>query len=166
MDDRVIIGHVAGLYGLRGWVKVFSHTEPRDGITRYQPLYLKIHDDWRQVQTSAGRRHGKSVVLKFTGVDDRDAAASLIGADIAIERTQLPPLAPDEFYWSDLQGLQVSTIDGIDLGVVDYLMATGANDVLVVKGERERLIPFLRDQVVVDIDLQQRRMRVDWDADF
>jgi 16S rRNA processing protein RimM len=106
------------------------------------------------------------VVLKFVGCDDRDQVIALLQADIAVRRAQLPPPAPGEYYWADLQGLRVVTVDDVELGTVSHLLATGANDVLVVKGERERLLPFVRDQVVVEVNLEQRLLRVDWDPDF
>lgn len=168
MTEWVVLGRVAGLYGLRGWVKVFSYTEPREGISEYNPLYLKAGDSWREYSVLAGRAQGKSIVISFKGIEDRDNAATLIGCDIAINRSQLPDLEPGEFYWSDLQGLSVVTTDGADLGTVDYIFATGANDVVVVKDNngKEHLIPFLRDEVILDIDLAQQRMQVDWDPDF
>ena len=169
MSQWVMVGRVSGLYGVSGWVKLFSHTEPRLNIVSYDPLYLNLgHDDspYQAFPLSAGKAHGKGVIAKFAGIDDRDAAAALVGSDIAVRRDQLPPLGPGEYYWSDLEGLQVINRDGDSLGVVDHLFATGANDVLVTRNGRERLIPFLTDQVVLDIDLGQRRIRVDWDADF
>ncbi|MBE2293884.1 MAG: ribosome maturation factor RimM [Phycisphaerales bacterium] len=166
MSDWVVLGRVSGLFGVQGWVRVFSHTEPREGITRYDPIFLRRHGEWQLFKIEAGRAHGPGVVLKFVGCDDRDQAASLLQSEIAVRRAQLPPPGPGEYYWTDLQGLQVITLEGVDLGVVESVFATGANDVLVVRGERERLLPFVRGQVVVEIDLAQRRLRVDWDPDF
>jgi 16S rRNA processing protein RimM len=166
MSAWVVLGRVSGLYGIKGWVKVFSYTEPRQAITRYNPLYLNIDGEWKEYRVADGRSQGKSVVIKFDGLEDRDAAALLTDRDIAVSREQLPSLAPDEYYWADLQGLRVITTDGVELGQVAYLLETGANDVLVVDGERERLIPFLRNDVVVAVDLAQKQIRVDWDPDF
>jgi 16S rRNA processing protein RimM len=166
MSDWVILGRVSGLFGLQGWVRVFSHTDPREGIARYQPVFLRRQGEWQPFEIEAGRTHGAGVVLKFIDYDDRDQAATLIQSDIAVRRSQLPPSKPGEYYWSDLEGLRVVTLDGVELGAVDHLFATGANDVLVVKGERERLLPFVKGQVVVEINLEQRLLRVDWDPDF
>ena len=166
MSDWVVLGRVSGLFGLQGWVRVFSHTEPREGIARYQPVFLQRRGEWQAFNIEAGRAHGAGVVLKFVGDDERDQAAQLIQSDIAVHRAQLPPPGPGQYYWADLEGLRVLNLDGIDLGVVDYVMATGANDVLVLKGERERLLPFIKDQVVIGVDLEQRLIRVDWDPDF
>ncbi|PWV58586.1 ribosome maturation factor RimM [Plasticicumulans acidivorans] len=165
-SDWVVLGQATGHYGVRGWIKVYSYTSPLDGIARYSPLYLNFGGEWRSCRLEGGRMQGKGVVLKFEGVDDRDAAAALIGCEIGIQREQLPPPSPGEYYWTDLEGLRVLTLDGVDLGRVDHLFETGANDVLVVRGERERLIPFLRERVVREIDLDAGLMRVDWDPDF
>lgn len=166
MSDWVVLGRVSGLFGLQGWVRIFSHTDPREGITRYHPVFLRRQGEWQPFEIKAGRAHGAGVVLKFVGYDDRDRAAALIQSDIAVRRAQLPPPGPGEYYWSDLAGLRVITLEGVDLGIVDHVFATGANDVLVVKGERERLLPFVKEQVVIEIDLEQRLLRVDWDPDF
>ncbi len=166
MSDWVVLGRVSGLFGLQGWVRIFSHTDPREGIVRYNPVFLLRQGEWQPFTIETGRAHGAGVVLKFVGCEDRDQAAALIQSDIAVPRTQLPPSKPGEYYWTDLEGLQVITLDGVVLGVVDHLFATGANDVLVVKGERPRLLPFVKGQVVVDINLEQRQVRVDWDPDF
>jgi len=145
---------------------VFSYTEPRDNIVNYQPWYLKRQGEWEQRDLAEGRRHGKGVVARLQGCDDRDAAVLLIGADIGVRRDQLPPAPSGEYYWSDLQGLEVLTLGGESLGRVDHLLETGANDVLVVRGERERLIPFVAGQIVHEVDLERGRIRVDWDKDF
>lgn len=165
-DRRVVLGRISGLFGVRGWLKVFSGTDPREGIVGYSPWQLCVHGEWRSVEVEAGKRHGKSVVVKLAGIDDRDAAAALLDAEIAITRAQLPKPAAGEIYWADLEGLAVHTEAGEVLGTVDHLFETGANDVLVVKGERERLIPFIRDQVVKVIDLERRVVVVDWDPEF
>ena len=113
-----------------------------------------------------GRSHAKGIVVRIEGCDDRDQAATLVGKQIAVDRAQLPPPAEDEIYWADLEGLRVSNLEGIELGVVDHLFSTGANDVLVVRGSRERLIPFVWDEVVREVALDRRELRVDWDPDF
>lgn len=165
-DDWIVLGRVSGLFGIQGWVRVFSHTDPRHGIAGYNPIFLNRQGEWQPFTIEEGRAHGAGVVVKFAGYDDRDQAATLIQSDIAIRREQLPPVAPGEYYWADLAGLRVVTLEGTELGTVDRVFATGANDVLVVKGERERLLPFVKGQVIVEVDLKQGRLRVDWDPDF
>jgi 16S rRNA processing protein RimM len=165
-EDWIVLGRVSGLFGVQGWVRVFSHTDPRHGIVGYHPVFLRRQGEWQPFTIEEGRAHGAGVVVKFVGYDDRDQAATLIQSDIAIRRAQLPPAAPGEYYWADLAGLQVVTLEGVALGTVDRVFATGANDVLVVKGERERLLPFVKGQVIVEVDLKLGRLRVDWDPDF
>ncbi len=109
---------------------------------------------------------GKAIVARLDGINDRDQAAGLMGWDIFISPEQLPKAAEGEYYWSDLIGLHVETIEGVSLGVVDSLLETGANDVVIVHGERERVIPFLQGQTIIKIDLETGKMIVDWDPEF
>lgn len=164
-DEPLIVGRISGVHGVRGWVKVYSHTAPRENILRYSPWLLRIGGRWQERAVLSGRRQGKAVVAQLDGCTDRDLARELIGSDIAIRRGQLPP-ADGDYYWADLIGLAVETTEGIALGVIDHLLETGANDVLVVRGERERLIPYTPGEAVQSIDLEARRMVVDWDPDF
>lgn len=165
--QKVILGRINGLYGVKGWVKVYSDTQPRDNIVRYNPWYLRREGgEWQTMALAGGRAHGKGVVVRLAACEDRDSAAAWVGAQIAINQDQLQPLPEDEYYWSELVGLRVVNQDGIDLGIIDHLIETGANDVLVLKGERERLIPYLRGTVVQGIDLPLGEMRVDWDPEF
>lgn len=163
---KLLVGRISGVFGVKGWVKVYSYTDPRDNILNYPRWYLKQGGQWQAVEVESGRKQGKAVVAKIEGCDDRDAALALRDVEIAIDRDQLEVLGADEFYWTDLIGLRVVTIDGIELGEVDRLIETGANDVLVVKGDRERLIPYVREQVVRSVDLEAGEIRVDWDPEF
>lgn len=113
-----------------------------------------------------GRQQGKNIIARLEGITDRDTATQMMQADIAVERQQLPATAKDEFYWADLEGLQVVTETGVELGTVSHLLETGANDVLVVEGERQRLIPYVRGDVVQHIDLAEGKMIVAWDPEF
>ncbi|WP_456446527.1 ribosome maturation factor RimM [Thiolapillus sp.] len=163
----VTLGHVSGLHGVQGWLKVYSDTRPREGILDYPTWYLRRGQNWEAVALQHGRRQGKLVLAKLQGCNDRKTARELLGADIAVRRSQLPEnLADDEFYWADLEGLQVVTLEGVELGRVSWLMETGANDVLVVQGERERLLPWIWEQVIRDVDLKAGRILVDWDPEF
>jgi 16S rRNA processing protein RimM len=165
-NEMIIIGRVSGLFGVRGWVKIYSYTAPKEGILEYKVWQLKRQDGWRDYKVAAGRSQGKGIVAQLEGFDDRDDAAELIDSDIAIFRDQLPLLPAGEYYWTDLEGLRVLTLDGVELGKVSHLFETGANDVLVVKGDRERLIPYIMGQAVQEIDLDAGQMIVDWDPDF
>ena len=163
----VTLGRVSGAHGLQGWVQVYSDTSPRENIVQYSPWILVRGDKRETLKVNAGRRQGKVVVAKLAGCNDRDAAEALIGADIVIGRDQLPATeGPGEYYWADLVGLRVETVDGIALGVIAHLFETGANDVMVVQGDRERLIPYIWEQVVREVDLEAGLMRVDWDPEF
>lgn len=165
-DVPVVIGRIRGPYGVRGWVHLASFTDPADNLLEYGPWLLHEGGRWQRLQVQGARAHGKGYVAQLQGCDDRDAAAALAGRDIAVMRSQLPPPAEDEFYWRDLIGLRVETLEGVALGSVAQMMATGANDVLVVRdADRERLIPFI-GQVVVTVDLEAGIMRVDWDPEF
>lgn len=166
-DHRLLVGRIVGVHGVRGWVKLESFTEPRARIFSYRPWLLETIDGEIEYPTVQGSEQGKGLIAKFDGIDDRDAARRLYGAEIRIWRSVLPEPGPGEVYWTDLEGLQAVSVDGTALGKVSHLFATGANDVLVVRdGERERLIPFLPDRVVRDIDLARRTITLDWDPDF
>lgn len=166
-SDYLNAGEVSGVFGVKGWVKVFSFTDPRENILSYSPWILQKNNQSREISVTSGQRHGNNVVAELEGVSDRDAASALIGWKILIKKQQLPKPKPGEYYWADLVGLKVETQNGIALGHVDHLLETGANDVLVVvDGELERLIPFLQKQTVLNIDLDAGLMIVDWDPDF
>ena len=164
--EPVVLGRINGLFGVRGWVKVYSHTEPRDNILKYNPLLVFYQGHWQPMKLLGGRPQGKGIVLQLEGFEDRDLAAALIGSDIAISHEQLPQLAQDEYYWTDLVGCKVVGVDGTELGELAALFETGSNDVMVVKGDRERLIPFLQPDVVKRVDLSERLIEVDWDPEF
>ena len=160
----VLVGRISGIYGVRGWVKLFSYTQPREALLDYQPWFLgEAHREQRLVES---RAHGKGLVARLAQIDDRDAAAALVGTDIFVKRGQLPPSAPGSYYWADLIGLRVVNRDGTDFGRVSGLLETGSNDVLQVAGERERLVPFIPDQVIQAVDLETGVIRVDWDPEF
>ena len=146
---------------------MFSFTQPRENILRYSPWILQKNNQTKAVKVLGGQRQGSNVVAELEGVLDRDAALELMGWEIMIRKQQLPKPQAGEYYWADLIGLEVVTVEGVKLGKVDHLMETGANDVLVVTDDQvERLIPFLQQQTVLKIDLTARSMVVDWDPDF
>ena len=163
--EPVILGRISGLFGVRGWVRVFSYTEPREAILQYKGLLLGRNGDWQSVKVAEGQRHGKSVILRLEGFDDRDRAVGLIGTEIGADRSELPEPEDGHFYWSDLAGLKVVHRDGTELGNVKDILETGAHDVMVVEGEQERLIPFVIDEVVLSVDLDERLISVDWEWD-
>ncbi len=167
-DDRMILlGRIVGLHGVSGEIKLESFTAPRIQIFSYQPWLLKsagIETEFRGVR---GREQGKGIVATLPGVSDRDGAAALVGSDIRVARSTLPKPSADEYYWVDLEGLEVITMEGVSLGRISHLIATGANDVMVVRDDkRERLLPFVVGEYVKAVDFEAQRVSVDWDPDF
>jgi 16S rRNA processing protein RimM len=171
-EDYVVLGKVSSVYGIQGWVKVYSFTEPMDRILEYGNWTLRNGNVLTPIEVDKGRSHGKGMVAHFKGVDDRDVAKQYTGSEICVPRDRLPELAKGEYYWYELEGLTVVTTNDVTFGKVDYVMNAGAgNDVLVVKGDatsvdrRERLIPYI-DQFVLDVNLETGRVLVDWDPEF
>ncbi len=165
-DERVVVGQFGAPYGVQGWLRVNSFTEPMERILSYQPWQVVSRDRKWTPEVVAWRRHGKGLVVKIRGCDDREQTAVLLNADITIARSDLPVVKDGEYYWADLEGLLVVTVQGVVLGRVDHLFDTGANEVLVVKGDRLRMVPFDRDNVIRLVDLAAKRLVVDWDPDF
>ncbi len=163
-DRRVSVGRVAGLFGVRGWIKVYSYTRPREAILNYRPWLIEHDGAWRAIGVTDGRAHGRGIVAQLEGCTDRDATAPLVGAEIAVLVSQLPEAGKNEYYWAELEGMRVVNVAGEELGQVANLFETGANDVMVVRGDRERLIPFARG-VIRRVDRLSGVIHVDWDAD-
>lgn len=164
--ELIWVGQIGGVFGVKGWVKVRSHTSPITNILDYQPWQLETRDGPVEITIEEGREHGKGVIARLPGCTAREHASRFVGSDISVTREQLPETDEDEYYWTDLIGLQVNTVDGESLGHVSRLIETGSNDVLVVKGERERLVPLLWDSVVTRVETQEGYIVVDWDPDF
>jgi 16S rRNA processing protein RimM len=154
------------VFGVKGWLKVQSYTEPRDNIAQFGSWTLRSGRAEQVFEVERGHAHGGSVIAKLHGLDDRDLARDWVGADIVVERERLPAAAPNEFYWTDLEGLEVRTTSGEVLGTVEHLLATGAHDVLVLGGSAKRLIPFVVGPVVKQVNLAARVIVVDWSADY
>ncbi|MDT8283850.1 MAG: ribosome maturation factor RimM [Gammaproteobacteria bacterium] len=181
-SEKIVVGRIAGVYGVKGWVKVFSYTDPMESIVDYKPWFIRAENKknapWTRITLEAGKRHAKTVVARLEHCADRDQALTYVGNEIAIELQQLEALKrKNEYYWRDLIGLRVINQQAIELGSVKNLMETGANDVLVVvsdikaeSGEtiklRERLIPWTMHRAIIGVDLEKKVIEVDWDADF
>jgi 16S rRNA processing protein RimM len=164
-DDSICVGHIIGVQGVKGWVKVFSDTSPRENILQYSPWKIQAGEKIMNVAVK-GRLLGKNVVAQIDGVEDREQAAELIGSKIYIAAEQLPELGKGEYYWADLIGMKVESLESEPLGTIETMMETGANDVMVLQGDRERLIPFVIDEIVRKIDLVNKRVIVDWKPDY
>jgi len=161
------VGKVHGAFGVRGEVKLESFTEPRSAIFRYQPWVLRdARGIERECEGAKGRETPKGVVATLPGVEDRDGAEATRGLEVFVPREALPPPKPGEYYWVDLEGLRVRNVEGVDFGIVSHLFSTGANDVLVAQGDRERMIPFVVPDYIVSIDFDAALVTVDWDAEF
>jgi len=166
-ERRILVGRFVGAFGVRGEVKLESFTDPKKAILRYQPWVLRDAQGRERVLEGArARETSKGIVASIAEVQDRDAAEALRGTEVWVARDVLPPPQPGEYYWVDLEGLRVANLEGVDFGVVSHLFSTGANDVVAVQGERERLIPFVMPEYITTIDFDARTMTVDWDADF
>lgn len=151
---------------MRGWVKVYAETRDRSEILEFKRWYLRRPDGWQALKVIEGRAQSKGIIAQLEGIVHCDQARLLVGTEIAVRRADLPPAEPGTYYWDDLVGLKVVNLEGIEFGTVSHLFETGgANDVVVVQGERERLIPYTKD-AVKKVDLKTRVMHVDWDADF
>ena len=162
---RILVGRIAGIYGVKGWLKIVSYTRPPENIFMYRPWLIKQDDIWQETGLLEGKVHGKGLIAALEGITDRDVARGLIGADIGIYRTQLPELPPGEYYWDDLQDMQVNNRQGKVLGRLKDILETGANDVLVVEGEGRHLIPMIWDMYVMGVDHTRGIIEVDWEPE-
>lgn len=173
---RVVLGRVSGVFGVKGWVKVWSFTDPPEGILSYRDWQLGLPGGWEEHRVDAGQRQGKGLVAHLAGCDDRDLARRFVQADIAVSAESLPQLPEGEYYWYQLEGLDVIAARGdgtrVLLGKVDHLFATGANDVVAVRpapgsvDERERLLPWVDGKVILGVDLAAGELLVDWDPGY
>lgn len=165
-SQTLVVGAVGRPFGVRGWVHVRSFTDPPENLLEYQPWLLSSGDDEQPISAPRTEWRGEGIVATWHGLEDREAAAKISGALIKIPADQLPPTPPDEVYWRDLEGLRVTNAEGVQLGVVDDMMATGAHDVMVIKdGARQHLIPFAR-QYVSNVDAAAGTVVVDWQPEW
>ncbi len=159
------MGRINAPFGLKGWVKVQPFTEQTDGLLRYPEWWLSAAEGWDGLKVEETALHGDVLLVRFAGVEDRERAAALKGREVAIPREQMPAPQEGEYYWSDLVGLDVENTRGQLLGRVERLFEAGADPVLVVAGERERLLPYVKD-VVKSVDLDAGKLLVDWELDY
>lgn len=159
----ITVGKITGHYGVRGWVKVYSYTQPMENITSYTTWYV----GGKEYKGVKAKRHGKTIVAYFTGFDNREKSQQLLGAEVTIDSNDLDVLQDDDYYWHQLIGLSVQDSDGKHIGEVSSMFETGANDVMVVRVAEgdEVLIPYVRDQYVISVDLDTSTMVVDWELE-
>jgi 16S rRNA processing protein RimM len=162
----VTVGRISGIYGVAGWVKIVSYTRPVTNIFSYSPWLIGEGDQQESREILEGRVQGKGLIARLRDLNDRDVARSYIGKPIALNRSQMPELPPGEYYWCDLMHLDVITQAGVYLGKVTDILETGANDVLVIEGEKRHLVPLIMDRYVTLIDLTGGRITVDWDPEY
>jgi len=165
-QSLVELGKINGVFGIQGWVKVFSYTSPRIQITDYRSWLIEHNGQNQEYRVLRGREQGKAIVAQLEGIDTRNASEVLVGARVFVHSYQLEKLDQGEYYWSELIGLKVVNQQRVELGSVDWLFETGNNDVMVVEGDKERLIPYIRDDFVKDVDLESGTNLVDLDPDF
>lgn len=160
-DRHVTVGEIRGVHGVRGWVKLFSYTSPKENLLDYKRFESPTG---QMLEVLEGRKHGKTLIARLDGVEDRDAALALNGTELRVTRSSMPEPEDDEYYWSDLLGLAVYDQTDRLLGAVDYLLETGAHDVLVIRSAdgTETLVPFVIGHTVMDVDLDAKRIRVEW----
>jgi len=159
------MGRVMAPFGVRGWVKIQTFTQHAGNLKDYPLWQLGSDGQWRSFRVESARVQGDGLSAKLEAVEDRDAAMALRNCQIAVPRDSFPPAEAGMYYWTDLLGLSVVNTQGAHLGKVQRLMETGANDVMVVEGERERLLPFVAG-VVKEVDLAAGVIRVDWGLDY
>lgn len=168
---RVTLGRVAGVFGIKGWVKVHSYTRPVTNILDY-PRWFIARGEGYEAELIEGRAQGRGIVAQLSDasgapITDRDVAAGLIGSEISVARDELPRLPKGQYYWFDLLGLAVVSTAGEPLGEVRDMTSNGAQDVMVLHdGERERLVPFVVGPIVQKVDLKARRIVCEWSPDY
>ncbi len=168
----IALGRIGAPHGIKGWVRLISFTDPIDNILEYGEFQVQHGAVMRRIVLDEARRQGKFLVAHIEGCDDRELARQYTGQELLVPTDSLPALEQGSYYWHQLVGLKVLNLSGEVLGAVDHLMETGANDVLVLKpvsasiDDRERLIPYLKDTVVKQVDLVGGTLTVDWEADF
>ena len=166
----VLVGSIGKPYGVKGWVKVNSYTEPSSNILHYRPWYLlapgKEHPLSSPTEITGDRLCGQHLVVQLENCTTPESACFFTNHMIYVERQKFSLLAEKEYYWADLEGLKVYTCEKVYLGIIQAIFATGANDVLVVTDHKRYLIPFLLEKTIKSIDLEHQTMLVDWDPDF
>lgn len=169
-----VMGRFGSVFGIKGYIKVYSFTEDPESLFTYSPWFFrKPGGQWQNVEITDFKPHADGHIVKIKGFDVREKVQAFTGSEIGILPSSLPKLPEGVYRWIELIGLRVVNLEGYDLGTVSSMMETGANDVLVVKAKKddlyeikERLIPYLQNQVIKSVDLDNKVIQVDWEADF
>lgn len=165
-EGRIVtLGKIAGTFGVQGWVKVQSFTDPPENIFEYDNWRILQRGEWKPAAVEDGRVTGKGVLVKFAGIDTPEDARLYVGAELGVARSEMPQTAPGEYYWSDLEGLEARGVNGEVLGRIDHFRSTPGGDVVIVRGEREHWIPFVKDRIL-KVDLRAGHIVFDWAADW
>ena len=170
--SEIRLGSISGRHGVKGWVKVYSYTDPLESIFEYSPLILRKDGLEKHITILNGQISGKRLIAQIEGVETWEHAEKLIGYDVYVEREAMPKLEHGEFYWFQLEGLMVENEGGVILGKIDHMLETGANDVMALKpidisvDNEERLIPYSTNVIVKEVDLIKGKIVVDWEVDY
>jgi len=164
-DRVVILGKIVGTFGIKGWVKVKSFTDPVDNILDYPVWLLESAGQWTELALEDGRVTDKGVIAKFEGWESPEEARLRVGCELGVWRSQMPPPAEGEYYWADLEGIEAIGAQGERLGTVDHFRSTPGGTVMIVKGEREHWIPFAKERIV-KVELAAGRIVLDWSVDW
>jgi len=171
-DAMITLGRISAAYGIKGWIKIYSFTDPIADILSYSRWYLKRTGEWQEIEVLDSRPQGKGIVARLANCETRDDAEGLISAEIGVPASLLAELDDGEYYWNQLQGLAVINMENQRFGVIHHLLETGANDVIVVQADaasidkQERLVPYLMDKVIKSVDLEAGEIIIDWDASW
>lgn len=162
MSKQVVVGRFGRVHGVRGDIHVISFTEPAHNILDYHPWLIEKNGQWQSVTIASTKLHNQEIIAHIKDCDDRDLAKRYTNKDIAVPQDALPKLNKQEYYWSELIDLTIINQRGENLGQVTEILETGSNDVLVVKGSTEHLIPY-RKEVILKVDLGSNTITVDWE---
>lgn len=165
-NSWIVVGKFGRPQGLSGFVRVFSFTEPKDNLYDYMPWHAEIAGSLQLLEPVEFKKNTKFDLVKIAGFEKRELAEQLTNIEIVIEREQLPDLPNDEYYWHQLFGMTVENTQGVVLGTVKDMLATGANDVMIVDGKKRHLIPYVQKEFILNIDNAKNLITVNWDEDF
>lgn len=164
-DQYITIAKIGAPYGVRGWLKVQTFTDSIENAVNYRPWFVTdAKGQWSILAVEQVDYQSERLLIKIQGIDTPEAARCYTGKLLHIPRNKLPVLQENEYYWSDLEGLTVIDQHGDVLGKVSFLLETGSNDVLVVKGSKQIAVPYLPGQVIKSVSLDTREIHVEWEA--